>query len=338
MNIMVTGGAGYIGSHMVYRLLEEGHDVTILDNLSCGFRELIHPKAKLVIGDIRDVDLVRKTLTALNIETILHFAALVKVEESVTQPLVYYANNTFGVSCLLEAVKLASSVKYFIFSSTAAVYGDTTADLVKESQPTSPINPYGHSKLMAEQILKDFAQTQPNLKFVILRYFNVAGAHPTAGIGPRHKNATHLIKVAAETAAGLRDSLSIFGADYPTEDGTCVRDYIHVVDLVEAHRLALNYLLAGHPNDTFNLGYGIGHSVKAVIETMGRVANKKLLPKLAPRREGDSASVVADSSKACKALQWTPMWNDLEKICATAFRWENQLLQQGKTQWNTASF
>lgn len=338
MKIVVTGGAGYIGSHMTYRLIEEGHDVTIIDNLSCGFRELIHPKAKLVVTDVHDVEGVRKTLTDSSIEAVLHFAAFVKVEESISQPLLYYDNNTFGTTCLLEAIKLSPTVKHFIFSSTAAVYGDTTTDLVKETTATKPITPYGHSKLMAEQILTDFAHSQPTLKYAILRYFNVAGAHPTAGIGPRHENATHLIKVAAETAAGLRESLSIFGTDYPTDDGTCVRDYIHVMDLVEAHRLALAYLVAGNPNDTFNLGYGRGQSVKAVVEMMGQVSHKKLPTVLSPRREGDSASVVADSSKAQKALQWKPQWNDLEKICETAYRWEIKRLQQGKSEWNTASF
>ena len=327
MNIVVTGGAGYIGSHMVYRLIEEGHNVIIIDSLITGFKELLHPKAKFVLSDIRDVEQLRNVLHKEKIEAIFHFAGLVKVEESITQPLNYYANNTFGTQCLLEAIKLSPLVKYFIFSSTAAVYGDTTSELVTENNSTEPINPYGHSKLMGEQILKDFAASYSKLSYTILRYFNVAGAHPTAGIGPRHQNATHLIKVAAETAIGKRAELSIFGNDYPTPDGTCVRDYIHVMDLVSAHLKALQYLQAGKTSDTFNLGYGQGHSVKSVLEMMAQVSDKNLPVRLAARRPGDSASVVADSKKAQKNLEWTPEWNDLQKICSTAFLWESKLLK-----------
>jgi UDP-glucose 4-epimerase len=325
MNIMVTGGAGYIGSHMVHHLLDEGHNVTILDSLTTGFRELVHPRARLVICDIRDTEQVRSTLVLNGIEAVMHFAGLVKVEESIANPLTYYSNNTYGTLCLLEAIKQTSAVKYFIFSSTAAVYGNTSESFVAENHPTEPINPYGRCKLMAEQILRDFSDSYSGLRFMILRYFNVAGAHPTVAIGPRHQNATHLIKVAAETASGKREGLSIFGNDYPTVDGTCVRDYIHVMDLVAAHGLALKYLAAGNKSEIVNLGYGCGHSVTDVVQTMSAVANKPLPVQLAPRRLGDCASVVADCRKAQELLDWSPRWNDLRKICETAYQWEVKL-------------
>ena len=322
MNILVTGGAGYIGSHMVFRLIELGHQVTVIDDLSTGFLHSIHSKAIFEKCDIRDLEKTKKILAQQNIEAIFHFAGRVKVAESIENPLEYYSNNVFGTLQLLECCKQIPSIKYFLFSSTAAVYGNSSKSIITESEPCSPVHPYGRSKLMAEQIVIDYAKNYKNFSYTILRYFNVAGANYKAGLGPHHKEATHLIKVTAEVSTGQREHISIFGTDYPTPDGTCIRDFIHVSDLIEAHVNALDYLVKFNKSDIFNLGYGHGHSVQDVIKCMSKLSNKHFFVNKTSRRDGDQPIVIADSNKAKNILNWSPQWDDLDKICDSAIKWE----------------
>lgn len=322
MNILLTGGAGYIGSHTAKELLCQGHTVIVLDNLSTGFEPLIPKGAVFVKGDIADCTLVSQTIQKYRIESVLHFAAFTSVEESVKDPFKYYENNFTKAAVFLKTVT-DHGVQHFVFSSTAAVYGMTAEGTVNEQSPTRPANPYGQSKLMFETLLKDVALATP-LHYVILRYFNVAGAHPSYELGQVSKNATHLIKRGVEVACGTRESISIFGTDYPTKDGTGVRDYIHVQDLVRAHLLALDYLSKGGKNDIFNCGYGFGYSVKEVIREISSLAQAELLTRTEGRRAGDVAALVADSTKLKNILGWKPEFANLSSICNSALQWEKR--------------
>lgn len=323
MTVLVTGGAGYIGGHMVLGLLDAGENVVVLDDLSTGFRTAVKPPAKLVVGDIGDTELVDQILAAYDIDTIAHFAAKIVVPESVADPLLYYLNNTAKLRNLLECA-VRRKVKRFIFSSTAAVYGEPAIVPVTELAPPAPINPYGRSKLMSEWIVQDAAKAH-DLKFAILRYFNVAGADPKGRLGQSTPQATHLIKVAVQTALGLRPALDVFGTDYPTPDGTCIRDYIHVSDLAKAHSAALGYLRRGGSSATFNCGYGRGCSVLEVIEAVRRACGHDFPVEIGGRRPGDPASLVANVERIRKTLDWHPQFQDLGTIVSHALAWEKRL-------------
>lgn len=323
MKVLVTGGAGYIGSHTVQKLLKAGHQPVVYDNLSTGFRVAVPANVPLVVGDVRDVELLTKTLREHKIEGLIHFAAKLVAPESIQKPLEYYENNVFGTVKVLEACKIAG-VDKFIFSSTAAVYGNPETHLVAEEAPTKPLNPYGTTKLMSEQILKDASKSQ-NLRYVILRYFNVAGASVEGNNGQRTEGATSLIKVAGEVACGKRDHLEIFGTDYPTPDGTCIRDYIHVDDLADVHVLALEHLNSGHESQLFNVGYGHGFSVREVAIAMQKVSGNQFAVKEVARRDGDPIGFVADPKKAKQTLRWQPKHDNLELICKSTFEWERSL-------------
>jgi UDP-glucose 4-epimerase len=323
--ILVTGGAGYIGSHTLRQLGEAGESVVTLDNLSSGFVDAVL-YGQLVTGNVGDKELVSSVLREHNVDTVLHFAAHTVVPESVTDPLKYYGNNTCNTRNLLECCRDAG-VKNFIFSSTAAVYGMPETGVAHEDTPTSPINPYGTSKLMSEWMIRDLCQAS-DMKHVILRYFNVAGCDPECRIGQSTPNATLLTKVACETAVGKREKVLIFGTDYPTRDGTGVRDYIHVEDLASAHVKAIDYLRAGGESTTLNCGYGHGYSVREVLETVGKVHGKPLNIVEVERRAGDPPELVASADRIGKVLNWTPRYNDLELIARTALAWEKKLLQQ----------
>jgi len=323
MAVLVTGGAGYIGSHMVWELLDAGEDVAVLDRLSTGFEWAVAPEAKLYVGDISDQALVQQIIVENNVDAVIHFAGSIVVPESVADPLGYYDNNTVKTRALLEQV-VRSGVPHFIFSSTAAVYGGATGEPVKEGAPLYPESPYGRSKLMTEWMLQDTAIAHP-LRYTILRYFNVAGADPRGRTGQSTPGATHLIKVASETALRKRPSMNVFGTDYPTPDGTCVRDYIHVSDLAAAHRLALDRLRAGGGNLLANCGYGHGYSVLEVIDAVRRVHGENFDVRKVARRPGDPAAIVADSQLARQELLWAPAYDDLDQIVADALRWEASL-------------
>ena len=321
--ILVTGGAGYIGSHLVKQLGEAGEKIIVLDDLSTGFREsVLH--GELVVGKTGDRELVDKLIAEHNIETVIHFAAHTIVPESVSDPLKYYGNNTCSTRSLLDCCA-RGGVKHFIFSSTAAVYGIPEGGLANEEALMSPINPYGTSKLMSEWMLKDLTAAS-DLRCVILRYFNVAGCDPAGQIGQSTLKATLLVKVACEAAVGKREHLSVFGTDYPTPDGTGVRDYIHVSDLADAHVKSLGYLRAGGESKTMNCGYGHGYSVREVIETTKRVTGVDFPVKEEPRRAGDPPSLVASVELIHKTLDWTPKYDDLDVIVKTAYEWEKKLV------------
>ena len=326
MTVLVTGGAGYIGSHMVLELIDAGERVVVLDNLSTGFSWAVAAGVPLVVGDAGDQALVSRLIGEHGIEAILHFAASVVVPNSVREPLAYYRNNTVNSRALIECA-VQNGVKNFIFSSTAAVYGNPAEIPVKESAPTQPISPYGSSKLMSEIMLRDAGRAH-DLHYVILRYFNVAGADPRGRSGQSSKGATHLIKVAVETALGLRPKIDVFGTDYPTPDGTCIRDYIHVGDLTRAHCDALRHLRHGGPSLTLNCGYGHGFSVLEVIAAVKRAASVDFKVETAPRRAGDPARIVADSSEARSILGWRPRFDDLATIVAHALAWERELMKR----------
>lgn len=329
MSILVTGGCGYIGSHMTWNLHDAGKDVVIIDNLSTGFSWLVPDAVPVVEGDIGDRDLVAKVMAEHNVEAVIHFAGSIIVPESVTDPLAYYYNNTVKSRSLIEnAVK--AKVKAFIFSSTAAVYGNPEGepDLLKEDVVLSPISPYGSSKLMTEQMLRDSGHAY-DLKFAALRYFNVAGADPKGRTGQSTPAATHLIKVANQVALGQRDELAIFGDDYPTPDGTCIRDYIHVSDLAAAHALALDALLDGHDPFIANCGYGKGYSVLEVVEAVRKASNIPFAARIVERRDGDPAKLVADSSRLRAITGWQPQYEDLDVIVDTALKWEETLAEKG---------
>jgi UDP-glucose 4-epimerase len=326
MTVLVTGGAGYIGSHMVLELLDAGESVVVLDNLSTGFPWAVAKGAPLVTGDSGDQALVTRLIRDHGVDAIIHFAASVVVPDSVRDPLAYYRNNTVNTRALIEcAVK--TGIRHFIFSSTAAVYGNPAEIPVQEDAPTQPISPYGWSKLMSEVMLRDAGRAH-DLGYMILRYFNVAGADPQGRTGQSSKGATHLIKVAVETALGLRDKLDVFGRNYPTPDGSCIRDYIHVIDLVRAHSDALRVLRAGAASATLNCGYGRGFSVLEVIDAVKRVSGVDFKVEMAPPREGDPAQIVADSRKARSVLHWEPRLDDLSTIVAHALAWERALMKR----------
>jgi UDP-glucose 4-epimerase len=323
--ILVTGGAGYIGSHVVRQLGEQGERLHILDNLSTGFRlAVLH--GELIEGDTNNAPLVSGLLKSRQIDSVLHFAAHIVVPESVADPLKYYRNNTSGTRTLLQCC-VEAGVKHFIFSSTAAVYGIPPGGTASEETPTAPINPYGSSKLMSEWMLRDAAAAHP-IRYVALRYFNVAGADPGGRIGQSSPEATHLIKVACEHVVGRRDQVSIFGTDYDTPDGTCVRDYIHVEDLAAAHLRALAYLRAGGASTTLNCGYGHGFSVREVLDEVARVSGKKLRITESPRRVGDPPCLVAKADRIRAELSWAPRHRDLGGIVSSALAWEQRLLRQ----------
>jgi UDP-glucose 4-epimerase len=326
MTVLVPGGAGYIGSHMVLELVEAGEKVVVLDNLSTGRREAVHPAAELVLGDFGDAALVKQLLASRDVEAIIHFAAKIVVPDSVSDPLGYYLNNTASARSLL-ACAVEAGVKHFIFSSTAAVYGDPEQNPVTEDETLKPVSPYGRSKLMVEWMLADTAAAH-DLKYVVLRYFNVAGADPKGRTGQSFPNATHLIKVAVQTALGMRKGMEIFGTDYPTPDGTCLRDYIQVTDLARAHMDALRHLRAGGDNLTCNCGYKRGYSVKEVVDTVKKVSGVDFPVKISGRRPGDPAAIVADNARAKSVLGWTPEHDDLEEIVRQALAWEKKLLAE----------
>lgn len=326
MSVLVTGGAGFIGSHMVLELLDSGEDVLVLDNLSTGFRWAVPAEAKFVEGDVGDHNLVRRLLCHNTIDAIIHFAGSIVVPESVADPLGYYLNNTCKSRTLL-AVAVKSKVPHFILSSTAAVYGIAEVSPVTEDLELKPISPYGSSKLMTEIMLRDTANAYP-LRYVALRYFNVSGADPKGRSGQSTPKATHLIKVASQAALGERPFLEVFGTDYPTPDGTCIRDYIHVSDLVRAHLDALRYLRAGGKSEALNCGYGEGFSVLDVISAVKRMAKTDFPVRLCARRAGDPASLVAGANRIYEVLGWEPKLNDLDTIIGHSLAWEKRLRER----------
>ncbi len=319
MKVLVTGGAGYIGSHVVKLLGEKGYDVVVVDNLSKGYKEaVVH--GNLEIGDLSDKNFLKDVFEKYKPEAVIHFAAFIEVGESVKEPLKYYKNNTSNTLSLIE-IMLENNVDKFIFSSTAAVYGNPKKVPIPETENIKPINPYGQSKAFVEQILKDLSNSK-NFKYVSLRYFNAAGADPSGLIGERHQPESHLIPLILKTAKGERESIKIFGTDYPTPDGTCIRDYIHVNDLADVHILALEHLLDGGNSDVFNCGYGHGYSVREVIETAKKITGIDFKVEEIERRPGDPASLVADSKKLKEKLKWFPKFDDLGYIIETAWKWE----------------
>jgi UDP-glucose 4-epimerase len=325
--VLVTGGAGYIGSHAVLALRDAGWDVVVIDNLVTGFDWAVPKGVPLVVGNIADQPLVRKTIAEHGIGAIMHFAGSVVVPESVVDPLKYYRNNTVATQALLESA-VAQGVRHFIFSSTAATYGIPDEVPVREDSPKRPINPYGMSKLMTEGMLADVAAAHP-LNYCALRYFNVAGADPQGRSGQSTAGATHLIKVAVEAATGKRDKVSVFGTDFATPDGTGVRDYIHVSDLAAAHVHALDRLIAEPTvSHIMNCGYSRGYSVLEVFDAVDRVTNQKLVRTLEGRRAGDPDALVADNSRILATLPWRPQHDDLDRIVADALAWERQLAER----------
>jgi len=323
MAVLVTGGAGYIGSHMVLALLDAGEEVVVVDNLSTGFDWALPPEARLIVGDMGDQDVVGRVIREHRVDAIAHFAAKIVVPESVADPLGYYLNNTVKSRALIEAA-VRGGVERFIFSSTAAVYGDVDSKPVGEDKPLNPVSPYGRSKLMTEWMLADAGKAH-SLRHVVLRYFNVAGADPKGRSGQSSANATHLIKVAAQTALGDRPHIEVFGTDYPTPDGSCLRDYIQVTDLAEAHMDALTHLRQGGESLTLNCGYGRGYSVLEVIDVVKRVSGRDFEVRLSPRRPGDPAAIVAKADRVRERLGWRPRFDDLSQIVAQALAWERSL-------------
>ncbi len=323
--ILVTGGAGYIGSHTVQQLLARGESVVVLDNLATGFRQAV-PRALLVEGEVGDTRLVGKLLATHGIRTVIHFAAAAVVPESVADPLKYYGNNTCQTRNLLAAC-VAHGVKHFVFSSTASVYGIPASGVCGEDSALAPISPYGSSKLMSEWMLRDLAQAS-DLRFVALRYFNVAGSDPQGRIGQSTRQATLLVKVACEASVGKRELVNIFGTDYPTPDGTGVRDYIHVVDLAQAHLGAVDYLRGGGSSETLNCGYGHGYSVREVLASVERVAGKALPIREMPRRAGDPPTLIARCERIRAVLGWTPRLDNLDGIVTSSLQWERKLLRE----------
>ena len=323
MTVLVTGGAGYIGSHMVWKLLDQGEEVVVVDRLSTGFDWAIPAEAELVVGDIADQELVEATIKRRNVDAIIHFAGSIVVPESVSDPLGYYLNNTVKSRAVIESA-VRTGVSNFIFSSTAAVYGTPAKIPVEEDAATLPESPYGTSKLMTELMLRDTAAAHP-FRYTALRYFNVSGADPRMRTGQSTKGATHLIKVASEAATGKRDFMEVYGTDYPTPDGTCLRDYIHVSDLAEAHYLALQRLRAGGTSIIANCGYGRGYSVKEVIAAVKKVTGRDFEVRLRERRPGDAVAVVANADRARREFGWTPRFDDLATIVSHAVEWEEKL-------------
>lgn len=326
MTILVTGGAGYIGSHMCWLLHDRGEDVVVLDDLSTGVPDFLPEGTTLIEGSVGDKGLLDKLFAEHDIASIVHFAGSVIVPESVSDPLKYYENNTANSRTLIDSA-VRNDVKHFLFSSTAAVYGDVEETFVSEETPVAPACPYASSKLMTEWMLRDVAAAHP-MTYVALRYFNVAGADPEKRTGQSTPNATHLIKRATQTSLGQWDALDIFGDDYDTEDGTGVRDYIHVSDLVAAHGDALSYLQEDGESATFNCGYGHGYSVLDVIDVVEKVTGKRLATRKAPRRAGDAAEIIANNARLLEVLGWEPRFDNLETIVRSAYEWEAKLAQK----------
>ena len=322
--VLVTGGAGYIGSHTSLALTSAGYEVVVYDNLSTGRRGAVLPPARLVVGDLKDKDKLDNLVREEKFQAIIHFAASIVVPESVENPLKYYLNNTSNTTLLIN-LAIKNNVPYFVFSSTAAVYGMPEVVPVNEQSQVAPINPYGRSKVMSEWVIQDANFAHPDFNFIILRYFNVAGADPLGRIGQSTPNATHLIKVACQTALGLREHLCIFGTDYPTPDGTGVRDYIHVVDLADVHVLALRHLKQGNPSGIYNCGYGHGYSVREIIDAVKKVSGVDFKVVETDRRPGDPAQLIADPAKLMKEMNWQPEYDDIEEIVRTAYEWERRM-------------
>lgn len=321
MAILILGGAGYIGSHTVRQLIKAGEEVIIADNFATGHRAAINPAVKLYECDIRDKDALKKIFAANEVEAVFHFAAYIEAGESVVKPLKYFNNNVYGMQVLLEAMTEAG-VDKIIFSSSAAVYGEPERIPIDESDATAPTNPYGESKLIMEKMMR-WVGAAHGVRYVSLRYFNASGASEDSSIGEDHHPETHLIPLILQVPLGKRDHITIFGTDYPTPDGTCIRDYIHVVDLADAHVCALNYLRGGGVSDAFNLGTGHGFSVKQIIDATEKVIGRKIKTELGMRRAGDPARLVASGDRARKILKWTPRLDDVEKIISTAWNWHS---------------
>jgi len=322
--ILLTGGAGYIGSHVLKYLLKANHDIVVVDNLSTGRKESVLG-GKLIIADLENHHLMNQIFQEEKFDACMHFAASIKVPDSLQKPLSYYSNNTINSYSLINLCD-KYHVNKFIFSSTAAVYGNPITEKITEYHPLNPISPYGRTKLMTEWMLKDFAHANENFKYITLRYFNVSGADVNGEIGQCFPGATHLIKKACQVAHGQQEKMHIFGNDYQTEDGTCIRDFIHVDDLAIAHCLCLNHLLNNGESETFNCGYGYGYSVSEVIDVMKKISGNNFKVEIAQRRTGDAQTVISDPTKIKTKLNWKPEYNDLDLICRTAFNWEKQLL------------
>ena len=335
MTVLVTGGAGYIGSHTVQALLNAGEGVVVIDNLSTGFSNFVPPGLPLFVGDAGDESLVQEVIAQHRVDSIIHFAGSVVVPDSMRDPLLYYRNNTMTTRSLLNAA-VKGGIHRFIFSSTAAVYGNPASVPVPEHAPTRPLSPYGSSKLMTEIMLHDVASAH-DLSHVVLRYFNVAGADPLARIGLSTIGATHLLKIAVEAATGQRSKIDVFGTDYPTPDGSCIRDFIHVSDLAQAHLAALSYLREGGASVTLNCGYGRGYSVLEAIEAVRRVSGRKLAVRYAPRRPGDIMTMVADVSRIRATLDWMPQYDDIETIARHALKWEEKLFGERQSEIQQAA-
>ena len=325
MHVLVTGGAGYIGSHVVLALRDAGHPVVVFDNLSTGRKQAIPAEVAFVEGDVGDSELTGRVIECFDVSAVIHFAGSIVVSESVRNPLEYYRNNTSASRSLLASC-VSKGVRHFVFSSTAAVYGSPAVVPVTEDTPPAPINPYGASKLMTEWMLRDTAAAH-DVTYVALRYFNVAGADPLGRTGQSTPFATHLLKVACEAAVGRRDHVEVFGRDYDTPDGTCIRDYIHVTDVADAHVKALKYLAAGGASIVLNCGYGRGYSVVDVLSQVQKRAAKRFEVRQAPRRPGDPAILVADATRLRQTLQWEPQFTDLGSIVQTALDWELRDIQ-----------
>lgn len=319
MSILVLGGAGYIGSHAIYQLINKGYEVVVVDNLQTGHQQSIHKRARFYQGDIRDKALLQDVFTKETIDGVIHFAASSLVGESVEQPLLYFNNNVYGTQIVLEVME-EFHVKNIVFSSTAATYGEPKEMPILETTPTNPENPYGESKLMMEKMMK-WCDNAYGIRYVALRYFNVAGAKSDASIGEDHDPETHLIPIILQTAMGQRDYLGIYGDDYDTPDGTCIRDYVYIEDLIAAHIAALDYLQKGNKSDIFNLGSNTGYSVKEMLEAAREVTGKEIPAKVLPRRIGDPSKLVASSEKAKMILDWQPQVTDIKQIIKTAWNW-----------------
>lgn len=329
MAVLVVGGAGYIGSHAVYQLVDAGQDVIVIDHLKSGHREAVHPKARFYEGDIRDRAFLDTVFETETIDQVVHFAAFSLVGESMEHPLAYFDNNVYGTQVLLEAM-MAHDVKKIVFSSTAATYGEQEQMPILETATTNPTNAYGETKLMMEKMMR-WCETAYGLNYVALRYFNVAGARATGEIGEDHTPETHLVPLVLEVANGQRPVISIYGDDYATEDGTCIRDYIHVEDLIDAHLLALEYLKQGNTSDIFNLGSSRGFSVREIIEAARRVTGHAIPEQVVARRAGDPSTLIAGSDKAKTVLGWTPRRTEIDTIIQDAWRWHEQRPQGYKT-------
>ncbi|WP_208590540.1 UDP-glucose 4-epimerase GalE [Gracilibacillus suaedae] len=319
MRILVLGGAGYIGSHAVYQLIDQGYEVVVIDNLLTGHAGAVHPDATFYSGDIRDIEFLREVFTHEKIDGVLHFSANSLVGESMEDPLKYFDNNVYGTQVLLQAMT-EFDIKHIVFSSTAATYGEPEQVPITETMPTNPTNTYGETKLTMEKMMK-WTEAAHGIRFVSLRYFNVAGARSTGEIGEDHRPETHLIPIILQVALGQREYISIFGDDYNTADGTCIRDYIHVEDLIDAHILALKYLREGGESNVFNLGSSQGFSVKEIIDAARKVTNHPIPAEVAPRRAGDPSTLIAASDKAMRILGWNPTRTDIDKIITDAWNW-----------------